>query len=83
MPEGNLQAISAAHDLALKEVKNWQAQLAELTTQLTVLRMKLQNRHGALKDFMMRKKHPEYPRNQIKLIEFICLQVIKTAFYRF
>jgi chromosome segregation ATPase len=43
MLEGNLQAITSAYEVALKETKHWQAQTAELSNQLSVLRNATEN----------------------------------------
>lgn len=42
MLEGNLQAVTANRDLALGEVKAAQAELADATTQLSVVRSEAQ-----------------------------------------
>jgi len=41
--EGNLQAVTTAHDLAVREAKNWQMQAAELSTRLSALSIEATN----------------------------------------
>lgn len=41
--EGNLQAVTTAHDQAVKEVKAWQTQIAELSTRISTLGIEAAN----------------------------------------